>query len=154
MRSPIRLLLLIFYWIDEKPIELIQFSNGAVYTEDEVAPVLDELQAQGITEKARRKRVERICKIRQLDGGDWLNEPQDTVFNWIPLIPIYGNYNVNEGKIIYHGAISKLYDHQRVYNYLKSREITEVALSPRNKLMLSAEQAEGYNRVVEYVECE
>jgi hypothetical protein len=132
-----------FYWVDETPIMLVKMSDGSVYKEEELEPVRDELAAQGIVEEARRKRPDRTVHIRHLDGGGWLDKPQKTVFNWIPIIPIYGNFNITENKITWRGAIEKLMDAQRIYNYAVSRQIEEGALTPRDKVWMTREQAKG-----------
>ena len=132
-----------FYWIEEKPVEIIQMNNGSVYREDEIALIVDELAQAGITEKSRRTRPERICKVRHLDGGGWLDDEQETVFNWIPIIPIYGNFNIIENKIVWRSAIEKLKDAQRIYNYARSRQIEEGALTPRDKTWMTREQGQG-----------
>jgi hypothetical protein len=68
---------------------------------------------------------------RMFDASAFLNEkPQDTVFKDLPIVPMFGNFKVREGKILYRGAIEKLMDAQRTYNYARSREIEDVALSP------------------------
>jgi len=133
-----------FYWVEMVPVVLIQMNDGSVYREDDLEPIKDELAEAGITEKARRTRQDRVVKTRKLDGGDWLGGERETVFSWIPIIPTYANYNVTENKTIYHGAIEKLLDAQRIYNYARSRQIEEGALSPRDKYWMTEAQAAGH----------
>lgn len=121
--------------------ELILMSDGKVYEEEKVESVLDELSAKGITE-VRRRSIECVkVYSRFLDGSDWLSKEFETVWSGIPIVPVYGNFEISDGEITYCSVTRKLMDPQRVYNYARSREIEEGALAPRRKLMMTAKQA-------------
>jgi len=123
--------------------ELALMSNGAVYEmDDNFKQVEDELAEQGITVERTRKKDSVKVVSRLFDGGEWLTSKEDTVFQWLPIIPTYGNFKIRESKVIYRGAIDKLMDAQRVYNYARSREVEEVALAPRAKYWMTRKQAE------------
>ncbi len=131
----------------KKPVkrELVEMSNGAVYeVNDEFNAIADDLAAAGITEKRRRVRDSYKVYQRIFGGDGWLNDEEETVFDHIPIITVYANYSVSEGKRLFHGAVEKLIDLQRVHNYAFSREIEEVALAPRAKFFMTAKQVEGY----------
>lgn len=145
------------YYKKEETISLVRMTNGAVYQDnydfqavkDEYATPTQEYP-EGITvelddngEEKRRERKSSRVHSRLFDGGDWLGASEKTVFDDIPLIPIYGNFEVFENKIIYFGKIEKLYDAQRSLNYATSRDIEDGALSPKRKYWLTREQAEG-----------
>ena len=122
---------------------LVQMSDGSVYEEDEeFEKVKDELKEQGIT--VSQKSVRESYKIfsRLFDGGAFLTEPEETVFRALPIIPVYGNFAVREGKIIYDGEVRRLFDAQRAYNYARSREVEDIALSPPDITWVSRTQAQ------------
>lgn len=133
-----------FYYKKPENIELVKMSNGAVYKkDDDYEKIKDELAQAGITEvDSRIKKGWRVYS-RIFDNSDWLTEPQETVFNNIPLCPIYGNYDVVENKPVYFGVIEKLYDNQRVLNYAISRDIEDGALSPSATIWMTDEMASG-----------
>ena len=134
-----------FYYIKPENRDLVLMSNGAVYEDNEdFRRVKDELAAQGIQEQERRTQKKNVVWIRQMDGGGWLGEAQRQVFNYIPVIPLYGNFNIIDNKSVYHGAVEKLMDPQRVGNYSMSREIEEGALAPRAKFWMTIKQALGF----------
>ena len=125
-------------------IELVLMSNGKVYRVDQFEPVKDELESQGVTETDRRTRKGHLVYSRLFDGSDWLEPEAKTVFEWIPIIPIYGNFRIDEDNLpVYFGAIEKLMDQQRSINYYASRDLEEVALAPRAKYWLTKKQATG-----------
>jgi len=135
-----------FLYFIEKPSELVQMSNGKVYRAGlELESALPGLAASGITEVRRRATVEKCVYSRLLTTEGWIGKPRKTKFrNTLPLIPLYANFDVYEDKIIYHGAVERLMDPQRVLNYAASREVAEVALSPREKYWMTPTQAAGH----------
>ena len=122
-------------------------SNGQTHeVNDDFEKVVDDLALLGVTEVRRRKRKShRVCS-RFFDAQDWLEEKKDTVFNRIPVVPVYGNFKINEAKTIYWGVVEKLLDPQRVMNYALSREIAEGALAPRAKYWMTSTQALGHEK--------
>ncbi len=145
------------YYKKKVNIELVRMTNGAVYrVDDKFESVQAELEQKGITiekdnegnEKRRNRKSWRVHS-RLFDGGDWLGDEEKTVFNDLPIIPIYGNFDIFENKVIYFGKIEKLYDQQRILNYAMSRDIEDGALSPRRKYWATGEQIEGYEDTIQ-----
>lgn len=124
--------------------ELALLSNGAVMVIDESFNIIkDELFRAGVTIIKTRKRPYHIVYQRLFDGGDWLKEEKETVFSYLPIIPVMGNFKISENKVIYWGITEKLMDAQRIINYAESRKIEEGALSPRAKTWMTKDQAKS-----------
>jgi len=124
--------------------ELLKTSLGrAVLNDEDFKKVEDELADGGETIVDRRKIKVSTFFMRKFDGEGWIGKEQETVFSSIPLIPVYGNYQVLGNKFLYRGVVRKLKDSQRVLNYSQSREIEEGALAPRDKAWMTKEQSEG-----------
>lgn len=139
-----------FIYLKEEKRELVLMSNGHVYESDELVSVADELAQLGVTEVRRRERKLRKVFSRLFDNDGWITDPRETVFeNWLPVIPCYANFKLFEDKVTYWGAVEKLIDPQRVYNYSLSREIEEGALAPRAKYWMTEKQAIGYEDSLE-----
>ena len=145
------------YYKKQVNIELVQMSNGAVYRDDDkFQSIQDELLQQGITieldsngEEKRRTRKSWRVHSRLFDGGKWLGGEEKTVFNDLPIIPIYGNFDIFENKVVYFGKLEKLFDQQRVLNYAMSRDIEDGALSPKKKYWATPEQTEGFESTIQ-----
>lgn len=95
--------------------------------------------------KSRERDTYEIC-TRFYDGADWLTEPEKTVFDYLPIVPIYPNFEITDNKVISCGAIEWLMDEQRVHNYAVSTAVEDVALSPRPKTYMTKEQAAGHEK--------
>ena len=129
--------------------KLFKMSNEAVYTEEDLEPIKNELEDAGVTvTRERTKKIDHVHS-RFFDGSGWLEPEKETVFEWLPVVPIYANFKITENKTIWRGEVQKKMDAQRVYNYAKSREIEEGALAPRGKYWMSEEQAIGHEDTLE-----
>jgi len=135
------------YYRKETMIEVAQLSNGEVVEiDDKFKSIVDELGAKGIT-VARTKTIKDFnIYHRFFDGGGYLSEEKRTPFKSMPIVTVYGNYELqgNSSKITYSGMVQKLMDYQRSLNYAKSREIEEGALAPRTKFWMTKKQAKGH----------
>jgi len=139
------------YYRKRREIEIVRMTDGSVYEDNEdFKKVKDELALQNITieldndgEEKRRTRASWRVFTRMFDGSDWLSPEEETVFDYIPLVPIYGNFEIIENKPIYFGKIEKLYDEQRGLNYAMSRDIDDGSLSPKPSVWMTEKQAEG-----------
>lgn len=133
------------FYAEVEERELVLMSNGQTHeVNDEFESIRDELIQIGVTEVRRRKRTVRTFCSRFFDNSDWLEDKKKTVFQHLPIIPVYANYKMLENKTIYHGAVEKLIDPQRIFNYSMSREIEEGALAPRAKYWMTQKQAAGH----------
>ena len=107
--------------------------------------VKDELEQQGITEVSRRERETVKIMSRMFDGGSWLTEEEETVFSHLPVIPVYGNFEVVEQKVTYSGKLLRMFDPQRALNYAVSRDIEDGAISPSPTVWMTEAMAEGHD---------
>jgi len=124
--------------------DLALLSNGTVVVVDEkFERVKDDFSTAGITIQKTRKRPYYTVFSKYFDGDDWLEDEQETVFEYLPIIPVYGNFRISEDKVIYWGVVEKLMDPQRVINYSESRKIEEGALSPRGKYWATKDQVKS-----------
>lgn len=139
------------YYKKPTKIELVRMTDGTVYRDDEdFAKTKDELEAQGITvelddkgEEKRRSRDNWRVWSRMFDGAEWLKPEEKTVFDFIPIIPIYGNFDIVDNQTVYFGKLEKLLDPQRGYNYAQSRDIEDGAFSPPATIWMTDAQADG-----------
>jgi hypothetical protein len=103
---------------------------------------LEELYPQGIPEgtvsQERKAKVPYVkwCKINGievLEETEWLG-------SWIPIIPVYGDKLIVDGKKIYEGIVRHAKDPQRMLNYSKSTEAETIALAPKTPFIVAEGQ--------------
>lgn len=132
---------------------LIEMSNKAIYDLDDLeqvkegqkVSVLDELQAQGIVERRRRTVKSNKIMFCKMSGADLLENPVETVWSEIPIIPVFGKELVDrDGKTIYRGAIRHAKDPQRMFNFWRSASIEMVDEQTNSPYILSAKQYAAY----------
>ena len=63
---------------------------------------------------------------------------------WVPIIPVYGDELIVDGKRILEGVIRHAKDSQRMYNYWASCETSTIALAPKAPYVMAEGQDEGH----------
>src|SRR6185369_16026678 len=113
--------------------EIVKLSNGHVYSAEDLALDMDlqalieagTLQVVG-TRKTRSHKVTQII----MSGADIL-EKNDWPGCYIPIIPVYGDEIVVEGKRYFRSLIHSAKDAARMFNYWRTTSTELVALAPR-----------------------
>jgi len=144
-------------WFDEKEITVAEYwykttetytlvlmSDGSTYDEAELAPVIDELAARGIT--IQRSREAKRDKVWQciVSGAEIVEGPSEWPGRFIPLVPVWGEILTLKGKETFFGAVRFGRDPQMMYNYERSTFIEVLADQPYSPFMAPAESVEGY----------
>lgn len=125
---------------------IVKMSDGSVYEDnDDFKKAKEGLVAAGLKETGRRQVEDIVICSRMYDGRSYLTETEETVFNMLPVSPLYCNFKISDNKILYSSFVRRLMDFNRVFNYAKSREIEEGALAPRRKVWGTPEQRLGHD---------
>jgi hypothetical protein len=135
-----------YYYLKDHTFELCQLSDGRVVEKEKLAPILDELAAEGVTVARERKVKGKKCMWAKISADEIL-EQGETIFRWIPIVPVLGKELVVDGTPFYRGAIRHSKDAQRMYNYSRSADVERTALIPKVPYILSEKQIEGYENV-------
>lgn len=123
--------------------EMVLLSDGRSMYMDDVKPVLDELEAKGIT-VARTRKVKTFKTMwRKITGLDVLEGPIEIKCSTIPVVPVYGKSTTIKKKKIYRSAIRHSKDAQRMANYWDSAATESVALAPKAPFIGSEGHVEG-----------
>lgn len=121
----------------KKPIKktIYRLDDGKVVSEAPEGFIADESNSREVT-------VDRVYS-RKFDNDGWLEDEKETVFDYLPVITCYANFDIVENKLVFSGMIRDLMDEQRVFNYVESRKTEEAVLGRPDVLMLTAKQAQG-----------
>lgn len=121
-------------WWRRREVEavIVKLSNGQVVPE---AKLQDEefvalMEAQGVTEVARRPT--RSWKVEQIimNGAEVL-EQNEWAGKFIPIVPVYGDEVIIDGKRHLKSLIHDAKDPQRMLNYWRTASTELVALAPK-----------------------
>lgn len=98
------------------------------------------LPTEGV--KSKERETYKICS-RWFDQKRWLTDSEETVFKYLPIVPVLPNFLIVDNKPLSKGVVEKLMDWQRVRNYTGSAYLEETALAPKDIIMMTREQAAG-----------
>ena len=119
-------------WWQREEVErtILLMSDGSVLDEERLADCKDYLDAQGI--RVLKSRSAKTFKVkRHLMTGAEILKTEDWVGKFIPIIPVYGDEVVVDGKRYFRSLIHDAKDPQRMFNYWRTTTTELVALAPK-----------------------
>jgi hypothetical protein len=123
---------LVAKWWRREEVErtILLMSDGSVLDEERLADCKDYLDAQGIT--VLKSRVAKSYKVkRHLMTGAEILKSEDWVGKFIPIVPVYGDEIMIDGKRHFRSLIHDAKDPQRMFNYWRTTTTELVALAPK-----------------------
>lgn len=134
-----------YWYVEETERTLYQLQDGTVVEEEE----FNELKDAGLSLEDRvvasRKIPKHTVWHALVSGKEYLEEPQEWIGKYIPILVVYGNELDIEGKATHFGIIRQAKDAQRLYNYSRSAFAERVALSPKAPWVAAEGQVENYS---------
>ena len=131
-----------YFYTERIPKTLVMLSDGTSAFEDDL-PSPETLALSNITILDRRpsyKKVVRWCKLTSME----VLEESTWAGKYIPVVPVYGQVLVLEGKRKKYGLVRMAKDAQRMYNYWQTSMTESVALAPKAKWLIVEGQDEGH----------
>jgi hypothetical protein len=142
------------YEVKSEKTEVIYFENletrdkKKVYA-DEVEAAMDELDALGYVETARRKMNRQYVECCVL-ADEVLEKPRRIAGKYIPIVPFYGRWVFVDGQEQYEGMVRRLMDAQRLTNMAVSNVAEVSAFSPLRVPYFTTDQVKGHeNRLAQ-----
>jgi hypothetical protein len=130
------------YWYTvRESVELLQLSDGSsIYADDVDKDLMEKLGVEVINQRTTiRKKIKwaKVTAMQVLEEGEWAGR-------YIPIIPVYGQSTIVQGKHKRFGLVRMAKDPQRMYNYWSTALTETVALAPKAKWILAEGQDEGH----------
>ena len=130
------------YWYTvRESVVLLQLSDGSSIYEDETdKELMKELGIEIINKRDSVRKKIKWCKVtamQVLEEGEWAGK-------YIPIVPVYGQSTIVQGKHKRFGLVRMAKDPQRMYNYWSTALTETVALAPKAKWLLAEGQDEGH----------
>jgi hypothetical protein len=114
--------------------EVVLLDDGRVFDAEEIdndADLQAALEADQITEVKRRTITSKRVTQTIISGADVLEEEKEFPGCYIPIVPVYGDEILVEGKRYFRSLINPAKDAQMAFNFWRSAAAELVALAPR-----------------------
>ena len=115
---------------EEVPAKLLKLSDGMVLYVNEYMRIKDILDAQGITVVGERDTKTNKVKQKIISGAEVLEE-NEWAGKFIPIVPVYGDEVMVEGKRHWISLTRWAKDPQQMFNYWRTASTELVALAPK-----------------------
>jgi hypothetical protein len=93
-----------------------------------------------VNKRTARVPVVKWCKM----NGVEILEKQDWPGKYIPIVPVYGQEIMLDGKRVFEGIVRHAKDPARMYDYWASAETEAIALAPKAPFIVAEGQVEDY----------
>ncbi len=128
-----------YYYIETVKDTLCLLSDKSVAWKDELPKQMPEGLLL-VAERPSYRRKVKWCKLTAMD----VLEKRDVPGRYIPVIPVYGECVVIEGKRRRFGLVKHAMDPQRMFNFWRTATTESVALAPKAKWLMADGQDEGF----------
>lgn len=133
------------YWrIEHEKDMLFKLANGQTVFKSDAGEgkavgdfVGDSLVIDVRESMKRTVKWSKVTQSQELEKRDWGGK-------YIPIIPVYGAEQYDNGRIVRYGMVRNLKDPQRMYNYWRTQETEFVALAPKAPWLVSEGQIENH----------
>lgn len=115
---------------EEVPAKLLKLSDGMVLYVNEYMRIKDILDAQGITVVGERDTKTNKVTQKIISGAEVLEE-NEWAGKYIPIVPVYGDEVMVEGKRHWISLTRWAKDPQQMFNYWRTASTELVALAPK-----------------------
>ena len=131
-----------YFYIERKSVKLMMLSDGNSFFKDELPPqeVLDQAGITVVSERNSVRKMVRWCKMTGIE----ILEQKEWPGKYIPVVPVYGQQLIVDGKRRRFGMVRQAKDPQRMYNYWQTTMTESVALAPKAKWLMVEGQNEGH----------
>lgn len=114
-----------YFYKEFKEVDIYLMPDGQVVTAEALHQA--GIPSQGLPKRRSNVPVIKWCKI----NGNEVIEETEWPGRWIPIIPVYGDEFIVDGKRVLEGIVRHAKDPARMYNYWASCETEAIALAPK-----------------------
>lgn len=123
--------------------------NGEIrsHYKSEMDKYIEELDAMDFVKVSEKKVTRQYVDKYIITGSEILEGPERIAGEHIPVVPLYGEWNIVKGKEVCEGVVRLAKDGQRLRNAILSFNADAMLRSPRKKPFLFQEQIQGYEQM-------
>ena len=133
-----------YFKVIHKRATLILLSDGSKGFKDDLPENYEQIFASvGVTVVDERESYKKVIKWYKLTAMEILEE-KEWAGKYIPIVPVYGNIDIIDGKRKVYGIVRHAKDPARMYNYWVTAATESMALAPKAKWLMAEGQDEGH----------
>lgn len=131
-----------YYYIEREKAKLVMLSNKSILWADQIPKpeLLAQVGVKVIGERDSFRSKVKWCKQTAFE----ILEKKDIPGRFIPVIPVYGNSFIVNGRKNRFGLVRFAKDPQRMVNFWQTAVTESLALAPKAKWLMAAGQDEGF----------
>lgn len=131
-----------YYYVDRVRAKLVMLADKTILWEDQLPnpELLESLGIKIVGERESWRSKVKWCKQTAFE----ILEEKEIPGKFIPVVPVYGNSHIINGKKIRSGLIRFAKDPQRMVNFWQTAATESLALAPKAKWTMVAGQDEGF----------
>jgi hypothetical protein len=133
-----------YFWKDTVQKKIAQLKDGSIIPIDKKV-TFEALKHLGYEVTRDRMVDTTVVKWCKLSGGEVLEE-SEWITDDIPIIPVFGDEVISEGKRHLLSLIRGAKGPQQMYNYWATAATETVALAPKNPYVVDARQVAGFEQ--------
>ena len=131
-----------YFYIDYVKQKIVLLKNGEIMLKEEYDKL--EPETKKITSIVKeRETYNKVVKWVKTNGHEIL-ESTEFPGQYIPIVPVFADTFIVEGKRYFEGMIRQAKDPQRAYNFWNSAEAEQLALAPKAPYIVAEGQIEGH----------
>lgn len=133
-----------YFYVERKTATLCLLSDKSKAWKDDLPNenVLAQKGLEIVSERESYKQVVKWCKLTMME----VLEEREWAGRWIPVVPVYGDVVVIDGKRQKYGLVKHAKDPQVLYNFQRTAEIESIGMAPKAKWLMAAGQDEGFEQ--------
>ncbi len=123
--------------------------NGEIrsHYKSDMSDYIEELDAMDFVKVSEKKVTRQYVDKYIISGSEILEGPTRIAGEHIPIVPLYGEWNIVKGKEICEGVVRLAKDGQRLRNAILSFNTDAMLRSPRKKPFFYQEQIQGFEQM-------
>ena len=133
-----------YFVVEHKKATLLLLSDGSKGFKDDLPNNFEDIfAAVGVTVVDERESYKKVVKWYKLTAMEILEE-KEWAGKYIPIVPVYGNIDIVDGKRKIYGIVRHAKDPARMYNYWVTAATESMALAPKAKWLMAEGQDENH----------
>ena len=141
-----------FFHTEIKKIKILTltdpFDEDLQMRASDLTDVMDDMIDEGFTVTSEKQMESRVVTQYIASGAEILDETE-IACDFIPIIPMYGEYAYVEGVLTYKGTVRRAKDPQRLRNFALSYLASIVQSAPKEKNIYQPDQIAGFEKFYE-----